>query len=244
MGIGPGGLNHLTGAASHAIKNADIVVGYNKYLEFIAPLLENKETFSSGMKQEVTRAKAAIDMALQGKNVAIVSTGDAGIYGMAGLVLELLENNTTLEVTVVPGVTAASAAAAALGAPLMNDFAVVSLSDLLTPRAEIERRLRALADADLVIALYNPRSHKRVEPFEMALEILRDARPHHTVVGIVRNALRANQSVSITTLGKVTPQEVDMMSIVIIGNSFTKVHNSLMITTRGYPVGQTATTED
>ncbi len=188
------------------------------------------------MRQEVARAKAAIDLASHGKKVVIVSTGDAGIYGMAGLVLEILGDRNDVDVTVLPGVTAASAAAAALGAPLMNDFAVLSLSDLLTPRDKIERRLNAVADADLVLALYNPRSHKRVEPFEMALRILRAVRPHDTVVGIVRNALREGQEVCVTTLGEISPSAVDMMSIVVIGNSYTKMRNGRMLTVRGYPL--------
>jgi precorrin-3B C17-methyltransferase len=244
VGIGPGSTQHLTHAATEAIRGADVVVGYTKYLAFIKPLLENKKTVASGMKQEMERAQAAVDLASQGQKVVIISTGDAGIYGMAGLVLEILGARTDVDVSVVPGVTAASAAASVLGAPLMNDFAVISLSDLLTPRAEIERRLRAVADADFVTALYNPRSHKRVEPFEMAIQIFRDAMPHHIPVGIVRNALREEQGVKITTLGKISPADVDMMSVVIIGNSFTKVENGRMITARGYAVKKTHENED
>jgi precorrin-3B C17-methyltransferase len=193
-----------------------------------------KRTVASGMRQEATRAEAAVAEATAGGRVAVISTGDAGVYGMAGLVLELLPEGSTVGVEIVPGVTAASAAAACLGAPLMNDFAVVSLSDLLTPLEVIERRLTGAADGDFVVALYNPRSTKRHEPLRRALGILRGRRAPETPVGIVRNALRDGQEVLITTLGALREEDVDMLTILIVGNSATLVRDGRMVTPRGY----------
>ena len=183
VGLGPGGRDHLTAAAVAALAAADVVVGYKPYLELVADLVAGKRTVASGMRQETARAEAAVAEATAGARVAVISTGDAGVYGMAGLVLELLPEGSPVTVEVVPGVTAASAAAACLGAPLMNDFAVVSLSDLLTPLEVIERRLTAAADGDFVLALYNPRSTKRHEPLRRALAILRERRAPGTPVG-------------------------------------------------------------
>jgi precorrin-3B C17-methyltransferase len=164
-----------------------------------------------------------------------VSSGDAGVYGMAGLVLELLPEDSPVTVEVVPGVTAANAAAACLGAPLMNDFAVVSLSDLLTPLETIERRLRAAVDGGFVVVLYNPRSSRRHEPLRRALAILRERRAPETPLGLVRNALRDGQKALVTTLGKLREDDVDMLSILIVGNDETVVRQGRMITPRGYP---------
>ncbi len=209
-------------------------MGYKLYLAFVADLVEGKRTVASGMRQETKRVEAAIAEATAGARVAVISTGDAGVYGMAGLVLELLPEGSPVTVEVVPGVTAASAAAACLGAPLMNDFAVVSLSDLLTPLEVIERRLIAAADGDFALALYNPRSTKRHEPLKLALEILRARREATTPVGLVRNALRDGQEVHLTTLGELREEDVDMMTILIVGNSLTRVRDGWMVTPRGY----------
>ncbi|MHB9022712.1 MAG: precorrin-3B C(17)-methyltransferase [Armatimonadota bacterium] len=224
----------MTPAAEAALRAAEVVVGYHPYLLLVEDLLEGKRTVASGMREEIPRAQAAVDEALAGASVAVISTGDAGIYGMAGLVLELLPEGAPVEVEVVPGITAASAAAACLGAPLMNDFAVISLSDLMTPLETIVQRVTAVAGADLVIALYNPRSHRRHEPLARALAVLRAAREASTPVGIVRNALRAGQEVRITTLGDFNEEEVDMLTILIVGNSQTNVKDGRMITARGY----------
>jgi precorrin-3B C17-methyltransferase len=186
------------------------------------------------MRQETTRAEAAVAEATAGVRVAVVSTGDAGVYGMAGLVLQLLPEGSPVTVEVVPGLTAASAAAACLGAPLMNDFAVISLSDLMTPLDTIERRLRAAADGDFVVALYNPRSSRRHEPLRRALAILRERRAPETPVGIVRNALRDGQASQVVALGALREEEVDMLTILIVGNSATQVRDGRMITPRGY----------
>lgn len=213
---------------------ADVIVGYRPYLELIADLTAGKRTVAGAMRQETARAEAAVAAATAGARVAVVSTGDAGVYGMAGLVLELLPEGSPVTVEVVPGVTAASAAAACLGAPLMNDFAVVSLSDLLTPLEVIERRLTAAADGDFVLALYNPRSTRRHEPLRRALAILRARRAPDTPVGLVRNALRDGQEARITTLGELREEDVDMLTLLVVGNGATSVRDGRMVTPRGY----------
>lgn len=217
-----------------ALAAADVVVGYKPYLELVADLVAGKRTVASGMRQETARAEAAVAAATAGSRVAVISTGDAGVYGMAGLVLELLPEGSPVTVDVVPGVTAASAAAACLGAPLMNDFAVVSLSDLLTPLEVIERRLTTAADGDFVLALYNPRSTRRHEPLRRALRILRERRAPETPVGLVRNALRDGQEARVTTLGELREEDVDMLTILIVGNSATLVRDGRIVTPRGY----------
>lgn len=224
----------MTAAAAAALAAADVVIGYGPYLELVADLVAGKRTVASGMRQETTRAEAAVAEATAGARVAVVSTGDAGVYGMAGLVLQLLPEGSPVTVEVVPGLTAASAAAACLGAPLMNDFAVISLSDLMTPLDTIERRLRAAADGDFVVALYNPRSSRRHEPLRRALAILRERRAPETPVGIVRNALRDGQASQVVALGALREEEVDMLTILIVGNSATQVRDGRMITPRGY----------
>jgi precorrin-3B C17-methyltransferase len=241
VGIGPGGSEHFTGRAVEAIKRADTVVGYTYYIDLLGELVEGKKIVSTGMTREIDRCKSAVELALAGRDVAVVSTGDAGVYGMAGLVLELLEAHDpegTVEVEVVPGVTAASAAASVLGAPLMTDFAVISLSDLLTPWEVIEKRLEGAAHGDFVVAIYNPRSKKRVTHLNRACEILGRNRSGDIPVGIVRNALREGQQVILTTLAEAAQCEVDMMSVVIVGNSATRRVNSRMVTPRGYPLDQ------
>lgn len=232
--MGPGGRDHLTAAAGAALAAADVVISYRPYLELVADLVAGRHTVASGMRQEVARAEAAVAEATAGSRVAVISTGDAGVYGMAGLVLEMLPEGSPITVEVVPGVTAASAAAACLGAPLMNDFAVISLSDLLTPRETIERRLRAAADGDFVLALYNPRSTTRHEPLRRALAILRERYAPGTPVGLVRNALRDGQETRITTLSELREEDIDMLTTIIIGNGATVVRDGRMITPRGY----------
>jgi adenosylcobyric acid synthase len=243
VGIGPGGLNHMTFEAHQAIEQADVVVGYKTYLEFIEPLLVGKEVVSSGMMREVERCSEALAIAASGKLVALVSSGDAGIYGMAGLALELADLPVEgapspfqdVEIVVVPGVSAVQAAASVLGAPLMHDFAVISLSDLMTPLDTIRKRLRAAADADFVVALYNPRSKGRVTQIEEAAAILIAARGSEVPVGIVRNACRSGEERIITTLGEMLNHPIDMFSIVIIGNAATRLCNDgRMVTPRGY----------
>jgi adenosylcobyric acid synthase len=239
VGIGPGDLKLMTFEAREAIEAADVVMGYKLYLDLIEPLLAGKEVVSSGMMKEVERCAEALAIAATGKSVALVSSGDAGIYGMAGLVLELAQDRQPPpDIVIVPGVSAVQAAAAALGAPLMHDFAVISLSDLLTPWSAIERRLAAAATTDFVIALYNPRSKGRVRQIETARSIFLAARAADTPVGIVRNACRKGEERVVTTLGKMLDHSIDMFSIVIIGNSATFVDGEgRMVTPRGYKAG-------
>lgn len=234
VGLGPGDVLHLTPAARTAIEQADCVAGYQTYLELIPELIAGKERLSSGMRQEVERCRLALERAEAGSKVALVCSGDAGVYGMAGLVLELLDGRE-LEVEMVPGVSAVQAAAARLGAPLMHDFAVVSLSDLLTPWALIRQRLNAAGAADFVIALYNPKSRGRATQIGEARDILLRHRGPQTPVGIVRNACRAGEEICLTTLAELLEQEIDMFSLVLIGNSSTFVDAAgRMVTPRGY----------
>jgi adenosylcobyric acid synthase len=244
VGIGPGDLNHMTYEARAAIGASQVVVGYGPYLDLIEPLLVGKELVASGMMREVERCRAAIGLAAEGKTVALVSSGDAGVYGMAGLVLELANEAVGaihelppphVDIVIVPGVSAVQAAASVLGAPLMHDFAVISLSDLLTPWPTITRRLQAAAEADFVIALYNPRSKGRVTQIQEAREIVRAVRGDEAPVGIVRHACRAGEDAVVTTLGRMLDYPIDMSSLVIIGNRATFVdRQGRMVTPRGY----------
>ncbi len=198
---------------------------------------QHKTIYSSGMKRELERATQAIEFALSGKDTVMVSSGDAGIYGMAGLILELLEKRGLLEsllCEVVPGIPALCAAAALLGAPLMHDFAVISLSDLLTPWELIEKRLAAAAAADFAIVLYNPRSKRRTGQLERAFEIISAHRSPETPVGLVRNAYRDDQCIRTFRLDTFRPEEADMLSIVLIGNSSSRLAGNRIITPRGY----------
>lgn len=237
IGIGPGSLDDMTLRAHKAIEKADTIAGYNTYIKLIEPLLTGKKIIGTGMMQEIDRCTMALAEACKGHDVAVVSSGDAGVYGMAGLVLELLLQKPAEErpqVAIIPGVSAVNAAAAILGAPLMHDFAVISLSDLLTPWDLIKKRAAFAAQGDFVIALYNPKSRKRVEHIEEIREILLKYKPANTPVGIVRGATRSNESVVISDLANFTKEEIDMFSLVIIGNSNTYSENNLMITPRGY----------
>lgn len=245
VGTGPGGIKHLTEAARDAIAASSTIVGYNNYIELIQPLVAGKQIISTGMMQEIERCRTAIRLASAGETVAMVSGGDAGIYGMAGLIFELIEidrqqteghdSDSSPEVCVIPGISAIQAAASVLGAPLMHDFSVISLSDLLTPWDLITERLEAAARADFVIVIFNPRSKSRVTQIVEARNIILAARPRETPVGIVRNACREGERATVTTLGELLDHEIDMSTIVIIGNSSTFVDSSArMVTPRGY----------
>ena len=239
VGIGPGGLEFLTPAARRALDEAEVVVGYRPYLELVAEITAGKELVSTGMRGEVERCRRALELARSGRRVAVVSSGDAGIYGMAGLLLELEEGrDDPLEVVVIPGVTAASAAAAALGAPLMNDFAVMSLSDQLTPIAVIRDRIRAVAAADLVCALYNPQSRSRRELLREVIDEFIRCRGPETVAGTVRNAGRCGQQCWLGLLKDLPVDQVDMVTVVLVGNSRTAIVNRRMVTRRGYQVAE------
>ncbi|MBC8061191.1 MAG: precorrin-3B C(17)-methyltransferase [Clostridiaceae bacterium] len=230
VGIGPGGVEHMTVKAHRVIAESEIIVGYTKYIEFIKPLLGDKEIYSTGMMGEVERCEAALRLS-KDKIVCIISTGDAGIYGMAGLILELKKDE---EVEVVPGVTASSAAGSLLGAPLMHDNCNISLSDLMTPYDLIKKRVELAAQGDFVISLYNPRSKGRSNYLRECVDIIRMYRAGSTPVGIVKNALREGEEINLVTLNSLNENIVDMFSIVIIGNSKTFIKDGKMITPRGY----------
>jgi precorrin-3B C17-methyltransferase len=243
VGTGPGKADHMSGRARQVLEVCDIVVGYKTYLELIEDVIKDKKILTTGMTKEVDRVQAAIDAALAGHICALVSGGDAGIYAMAGLVLEMLARkkiacNTgekdSLCVEVVPGIPALAAGAALLGAPLTHDFATVSLSDLLTPWEMIEKRLDAAASADFVINIYNPKSKKRDWQLSRAMEIILKYRADTTPVGIVTGAMRDNQKVVLCALKDLDKADVGMQSIVIVGNSSTFIYNDFMITPRGY----------
>lgn len=223
--------------AREAIERSQVLIGYKTYVKLLGNLVRGKEVISSGMTEEVARAKCAIDNALRGKRVSLVSSGDPGVYGMAGLVLELLDKRDLdrIEVEIIPGIISANACASLLGAPLMHDFAVISLSDLLTDLKVIKRRIESAAKGDFVIVFYNPKSTRRIIPFKEARNILLKYKPPHTPVGIVRNAYRDDQEVTITTLKKLnSSKKVDMLTTIIIGNSGTYTKGRFMITPRGY----------
>ncbi len=227
----------MTPRAARAIEESDIIVGYSTYIAIIRDLIADKEIVGNGMRQEVDRCQRAVDLALEGKRVAVVSSGDPGVYGMAGLVLELagkLPKEQRPEVEIIPGLTAANTSAAALGAPLMHDYAVISLSDLMTPWEQIKKRARLAAEGDFVIALYNPKSRERADYLNQIRDIVLEFRKPSTPVGIVRKAGRPGMSTTITTLEALPEADVDMQSTVIIGNSRTYAEDGRMITPRGY----------
>jgi precorrin-2 C(20)-methyltransferase len=236
VGLGPGALDLLTPRALTALRRADVIVGYDGYLQRLAPLRLRAELRGSPIGAETERARLALDLLRRGRQVALVSSGDAGVYGMASLLLETVASAGDLDIAVVPGVTAATAAAALLGAPLGHDFACISLSDLLTPWQVIESRLDAAGRGDLVVALYNPVSAKRTWQLPRAREILLRHRAPNTPVGIVDRAERWGCRVQVTCLDKLTPDELGMETMVVVGNSQTRVINNRLVTPRGYAV--------
>ena len=240
VGIGPGDAQYLPPAASQAISESDVVVGFRAYISQIQGLVTGKEVISMELGQELERAAAAVDSAYAGNTVSVVSSGDAGIYGMSGPVFRVLTdrdwNGQYPTVVTVPGVSAMQAAAAVLGSPLMQDFCAISLSDLLTPWNKIRARLEAAGQGDFVISLYNPRSKRRQTQLLEAREILLKHRPGDTPVGLVGDAFRPGQRVKLTTLHDLDTdvEFVDMLTIVVIGNSTTYLHGGKVITPRGY----------
>jgi precorrin-3B C17-methyltransferase len=238
VSLGPGDAALLTPQCREALAAAGCIVGYKRYLDLVpGELKAGKALVATGMTGEMERAGAALDTALAGERVAVVSSGDAGVYAMAGLVLELAAERgllAELDIRVLPGVPALAAAAALLGAPLTHDFACVSLSDLMTPWETIEKRLDAAAGADFVLVVYNPRSRKRDWQLPRALEIVARHRGPATPVGLVRNAFRPGQAVAVAELGGFDPAQVDMLSILVVGNSSTRLAAGRMITPRGY----------
>lgn len=233
VGIGPGGREHMTLKALKAIEESEVLVGYSFYIELLGDLVEAKEVIKTGMRGELERCKAAIESARAGKTTAIVSTGDSGLYGMAGPIHEMAEG---VEIEVVPGISSAFSAAAELGAPIMHDFCTVSLSDLLTPWETIESRLEMASKADFVIALYNPKSKTRTTQIERAFEIIREHKADSTPVGIVKNSGRFGKVVSTSTLGDTDFEDIDMMTVVIVGNKETYFKDGNIVTPRGYSI--------
>lgn len=239
IGIGPGALEDLTGRAKERLEAAEHVVGYTRYVDLIMPLVKDKHLFTTGMTHEVERCKKALTLAIAGKKVAVVSSGDSGLYGMAGLILQLKSEYpeaADIPIEVVPGVPAFVSAGALLGAPLMHDFASISLSDLLTPWEKIEGRVKAAAQADFVIIFYNPKSASRVEGLDKMMRVVSEFRANDTPIGIVRNASRKGEEIIITTMGNFTQyyDGIDMLTIVIIGNESTFMVDGRMVTPRGY----------
>ena len=234
IGLGPGGGADLTGRARAALEGCELIVGYTAYIDLVKDDFPDKETLSTGMRREVDRCRAAVEAALTGKDVAVVCSGDSGVYGMAALVYEVAQEYAPIDIEVVPGITAACGGAAVLGAPLTHDFAVVSLSDLLTPWEKIEKRLAAAAEADFVLCLYNPASKSRPDYLKRACSILLRHKSPNTVCGWVRNIGRAGEEAHILTLGELGDAPVDMFTTVFVGNSQTRVLGGKMVTPRGY----------
>ena len=222
VGLGPGGSRWMTWEARAALEQAEVLCGYTVYLDLIRGEFPDKEYFSTPMTQEIERCRAALERARSGRTTALVCSGDAGVYGMAGPVLELAPQFPEVEIQVVPGVTAALAGAAVLGAPLMHDFAVLSLSDLLTPWEVIRRRLELAAQGDFVLCLYNPSSRRRRDHLRMACDIVLAHRGPETVCGWVRNAGRAQEEHQVLTLGELQEAQVDMFTTVFIGSAATR----------------------
>lgn len=232
IGIGPGGLDHMTIMAKKAIEESEVIVGYTKYIDMIKTMIEGKEVFSTGMRGEEERCREALKLSKE-KVVALISTGDSGIYGMAGLILELMNDE---DVEIIPGLTASSAAGSVLGAPLMHDNCNISLSDLMTPYDLIKKRVRNAADGDFIISLYNPRSKGRPHYLKECVDIIREYRKKDTPIAVVRHALRDGQDVKLFTLENFDESIVDMFSIVIVGNSQSYIKNGKFITPRGYKI--------
>ena len=237
----------MTVKAHRVLSSVEAVAGYTTYIDLVREIVADKEIIATGMKKEVDRVEKAVETAMEGKSCAVISSGDAGVYAMAGLVFEMCEIKGIdvcrpeedaqvrgLAVEVVPGVPALCSAGALLGAPLTHDFAAISLSDLLTPWSVIERRIEAAAEADFVIALYNPKSRKRDWQLAKALKIILKHRFAETPAGIVKNAMRKGQTAVTTTLADIPSHEVDMLTTVFIGNSATYTYREFMITPRGY----------
>ena len=234
VGIGPGNYENMTVRADRALAECDVIVGYPVYVDLVKNRYPGKELVSTPMTQEARRCQMALELAKSGKTVALVCSGDSGVYGMAALVYALRGENSEPEVEVVPGLTAACSGGAVLGAPLTHDFAVISLSDRLTPWETIEKRLLCAAEADLSIAIYNPASHGRPEHLRRACEILLRVLPQDRICGIVRNIGRAGESRRILTLGELQTADVDMFCTVFIGNASTKQLSGMLVTPRGY----------
>ncbi len=239
VGFGPGDFKHITTRAVEALRESDLIIGYKTYVDLIQDILTEQTVVSTGMTEEVSRAQEAVKQAENGKKVAVISSGDSGVYGMAGLVYEVLiekgwKEETGVEVEIVPGISAINSCASLLGAPVMHDSCTISLSDHLTPWELIAKRVEAAAQADFVIALYNPRSGRRTRQIVEAQKILLKYRSPETPVGLVKSAYRERQEITITNLADMLNHDIGMLTTVIIGNSSTFLYDNKMITPRGY----------
>ena len=234
MGIGPGSYEGMTGAATKALEKSDVIVGYTVYIDLVKDHFPGKSFLTTHMRKEVDRCVMAFDEAVKGQTVSMICSGDAGVYGMAGLMYEVGANYPEVELEIVPGVTAATGGAAVLGAPLIHDFAVISLSDLLTPWEKIEKRLLCASEADFVICLYNPSSKKRHDHLQNACDLMMKSKAPDTVCGTVSNIGRDGEMFHVMTLKELRDTKVDMFTTVYIGNSQTKMLNGKMVTPRGY----------
>ena len=234
VGIGPGNFENMTHRAAAVLRESDVIAGYTVYVDLVRGAFPDKTFYATGMRRETERVEEALRMAQEGKTVSLVCSGDGGVYGMSGLAEEMSVNYPDVSVETIPGVSAMLSGAAILGAPLMHDFAVISLSDLLTPWEKIEKRLRAAAEADLVICLYNPASRSRKDYLARACDIVLAYASPDTVCGIARNIGRAGESAAVMTLAELRDAEADMFCTVFIGNSNTKNIGGRMVTPRGY----------
>lgn len=239
IGFGPGSYEHMTQRARDAIQESDVVIGYNTYVDLVRGLLNGQQVVRTGMTEEVSRAQEAVRQAEAGYRVAVISSGDAGVYGMAGLIYEVLmekgwRREQGVEVEVIPGISAINSTASLLGAPVMHDACTISLSDHLTPWELIIKRVEAAAEADFVIALYNPRSGRRTRQIVETQRVLLKHRSPQTPVGIVKSAYREREDIVVTTLEAMLEHDIGMLTTVIIGNSTTVVYDGLMVTPRGY----------
>lgn len=234
VGIGPGEYEQMTIKAANILKSCDVIVGYTVYVDLVKEHFSDKEFLTTPMRKETQRCELAFEEARKGKTVAMICSGDAGVYGMAGLMLEIGVNYPEISVEVIPGVTAATGGAAVLGAPLIHDFALISLSDLLTPWEKIEKRLLAASEADFVVCLYNPSSKKRHDYLKRACDLMLRYKSPETVCGTVRSIGREGQEMEVLTLAQLAEKEVDMFTTVFIGNSQTKNIDGKMVTPRGY----------
>ena len=234
VGIGPGSYEDMTVRAQRVLDESDYIVGYTVYCDLVMPFFPDKEYISTPMMTEEKRVRMALEKADEGFSVALVCSGDAGVYGMAGLAVSMAKEFDDVSVKVIPGVTAALSGAALLGAPLIHDFCLISLSDRLTPMELIEKRLRAAASADMIIVLYNPESKNRSGYLAHACDVLMENKPASTICGIVKNIARKGEIKSVMTLSELKEADADMFSTVFIGNSTTKKIDDLMVTSRGY----------
>ena len=234
VGIGPGEYEQMTMRAANALQSCDVIVGYTVYVDLVKEHFPGKEFLTTPMRKEIERCQLAFDEAEKGKNVAMICSGDAGVYGMAGLMLEIGEGYPQISVEVIPGVTAATGGAAVLGAPLIHDFALISLSDLMTPWEKIETRLLCASEADCVICLYNPSSRKRHDYLQKACDLMMQHKSPETVCGTVQSIGRDGQTMQVMTLKELRDTQVDMFTTVFIGNSQTRNINGRMVTPRGY----------